>query len=370
LRASTPLRWRLEPLAGWHLPLLRDPAFLPLQTTLQRAALLSMPERVMHWLGRAQPLAPQVLVAFAEQSQTPLALVVCQRLNRSGSCWQIMHLRSTDAEHRRNLSSDLLKAAVQRTATTSWVASADTGDQLRLSVLREQGFQPLRQDQIWCWQPANQARGSQDSDSLASDRQDPDSQVSKNHPCDSSPGAIPSELRLQPLTGQTAPLLWHLEQVTCAGQLRQILDRRVEDLLDQSQGRGWLLIEPSRDVAVAGVRLIGEHPGGGVDVELTVDPRWQHLYGAATTLLLSQFWQLHATQQALWLRSDPYDHGRLAWLQTLGAQQRSERVLMARSLWRRQPLPDLKSQANRRIEAVLAQLQPRRRPVPTPLSPR
>jgi len=350
LRASTPLRWRLEPLAGWHLPLLKDPAFLPLQTVLQRAALLGMPERLMHWLGRAQPLAPQVLVAFAEQSQTPLALVVCQRLNRSGSCWQIVHLRTTDAEHRRDLSSDLLKAAMQRTATTSWVASADTGDQLRLSVLREQGFQPLRQDQIWCWQPENQAAGG--------------------HDAGSSPGATPCELQLQPLTAQTAPLLWHLEQIACAAQLRQILDRRVEDLLDQSQGYGWLLIEPSRDVAVAGVRLIGEHPGGGVDVELTVDPLWQHLYGAATTHLLRQFRQTHAAQQALWLRSDPFDHGRLAWLQTLGAQQRSERVLMARSLWRRQPLPDLKSQANRRLEAVLAQLQPRRRPVPTPLTPR
>ena len=345
LRASTPLRWRLEPLAGWHLPLLRDPAFLPLQTVLQRAALLGMPERLMHWLGRGQSLAPQVLVAFAELSQTPLGLVVCQRLNRSGSCWQVLHLRTTGTERQRELSSDLLKAAMQRTATTSWVAAADTGDAVRLSVLREQGFQPLRQDQIWCWHPGpNGASGGEGTSAL--------------------------ELQLQPLNHQTAPLLWHLEQVACAAQLRQILDRRVEDLLDQSQSRGWLLIDASREGAVAGVRLIGEHPGGGIDVELTVDPLWQHLYGASTTLLLQQFWQTHAGHQALWLRSDPFDHGRLAWLQTLGAQLRSERVLMARSLWRRQPLPDLKSQANRRIEAVLAQLQPRRRPVPTPLSPR
>lgn len=355
LRASTPLRWRLEPLAGWHLPLLRDPAFLPLHTVLQRAALLGMPERLMHWLGLAQPLAPQVIVAFAELSQTPLGLVVCQRLNRSGSCWQVVHLRTTDAEHRRELSGDLLKAAMQRTATTSWVASADTGDQVRLSVLREQGFQPLRQDQIWCWQPRRQGRGNPGPDNPVPDNGAP---------------ASASALQLQPLNKQTAGLLWHLEQVACAAQLRQILDRRVEDLLDQSQGRGWLLIDPSREVAVAGVRLIGDHAGGGVDVELTVDPLWQQLYGAATSQLLRQFWQTHAAQQTLWLRSDPFDHGRLAWLQTLEAQQRSERVLMARSLWRRQALPDLRSQANRRLEAVLAQLQPRRRPVPTPLTPR
>jgi hypothetical protein len=42
---------------------------------------------------------------------------------------------------------------------------------------------------------------------------------------------------------------------------------------------------------------------------------------------------------------------------------------MARSVWRRheQPLPALAAQ---RFEAMFGQLQPRRRPLPTPLSPR
>jgi hypothetical protein len=40
---------------------------------------------------------------------------------------------------------------------------------------------------------------------------------------------------------------------------------------------------------------------------------------------------------------------------------------MARSIWRRQPLPNARTQTSRGIEAVLAQLQPGRRTVPTPL---
>lgn len=345
LRPSTPPHWHIEPLAGWHLPLLGDPAFLPLQALLQRAALLDLPERLLQWLGRAQPHAPQVLVAFADHSQTALGLVVCRRLNRTGSCWQVAHLRTSRSELRRELSSDLLKAALQRTPTTSWVASAASDDRTRLSVLRELGFQPLRQDQLWCWSPTAQR-------------------------ADADASGVLAELQLQPLNRRTASLLWHLEQIVCPAQLRQILDRRSDDVLAQSHGKGWLLIDPSREGAVAGARWLGEHPGGGHDVELTVDPHWSHLHGAATTLLLQRLLESGLGPGPLWLRSDPYDHDRLQWLQTLGAQQRGERVLMARSLWRRQALPNLERQANRRLEAVLAQLQPRRRPVPTPLLPR
>jgi hypothetical protein len=69
----------------------------------------------------------------------------------------------------------------------------------------------------------------------------------------------------------------------------------------------------------------------------------------------------------LWLRSDPDDSNRQSWLRAMQAQPRSERVLMARTIWRRQPLPTARSQTSRGLEAVLAQLQPGRRPVPTPL---
>ena len=340
MRALPSPNWRLEPLAGWHLPLLGDPAFLPLQQVLQRAALLGLPQQMLQSLGLSRPLAAQVVVAFGEHSQTVLGLVVSRPLNRSGSCWQVQHLRTTRSDLRSALSADLLKAAIARANASSWVAAAASDDRVRLSVLREQGFQPLRQDQLWCLATPNttvaEASGST------------------------------GELKLKPLNRRTAAQLWHLEQAACPAQLRQILDRRIDDLLAQSQGQGWMLIDPARDVAVAAVRWQGDHPGGGHDLELTVHPGWDHLHGPALNGLLRQ-----ASQQwpasPLWLRSDPYDSARLNWLQSIGAQQRGERVLMARSLWRRQASAEHQLQANRRLEAVLAQLQPGRRPVPTPL---
>ena len=330
---------RIEPLAGWHLPLLGDPAFLPLHPVLQRALLLALPERLLQTIARRPSLAPQVLVAFAPRSQDALGLIVCRRLNRSGSCWQLQHLRTTPAADRRRLGAALLRAAIHRASgARSWIAQGSSLDPDRLALLREQGFQPLRTDQLWCWQPSGDPPASP---------------------------ALPADLRLQPLSGRNAALLWHLEQGACPAQLRQLLDRRVEDLLDQSHGRGWLLVDTSRAQAVAAARWLGDHAGGGHDLEVTIQEGWQHLLGGAADLLVHRAAQVLG--DGLWLRCDPRDRARQAWLQRLGAVQRGERVLMARSVWGRPAQPPA-VRSTSRIDAVLEQLQPRRRPLPTPVS--
>jgi hypothetical protein len=49
---------QLEPLAAWHLPLLGDPAFVPLHPLLQRAVLLQLPERLLQLLRGGQGHRP------------------------------------------------------------------------------------------------------------------------------------------------------------------------------------------------------------------------------------------------------------------------------------------------------------------------
>jgi hypothetical protein len=84
------------PLRGWHLPLLQDPCFNDLLPVLQRAVLLQAPERLLNSLTARPPLAPDVLLAYREPQQ-PLGLLLSQRLNRSGSCWQLLQMRSSEA---------------------------------------------------------------------------------------------------------------------------------------------------------------------------------------------------------------------------------------------------------------------------------
>jgi len=98
---------------------------------------------------------------------------------------------------------------------------------------------------------------------------------------------------------------------------------------------------------------------------LSIHPGWAHLLGTAAESLLHR---LAKGGTSLWLRCEVSDVERQGWLQALGAEAHGEEVLMARSVWRRQEGQPAK-RAARRLEAVLEQLQPRRRPMPTPSGP-
>jgi hypothetical protein len=116
---------------------------------------------------------------------------------------------------------------------------------------------------------------------------------------------------------------------------------------------------------VAGVRRLASHPDSGQEVEFTLHPGWQHLLGTATEVLLRRM----AADHPLWVRCEVGDPQRERWLRELAAEPQGEEVLMARSVWRRQEGHPAR-RAGVRIEAVLERLQPRQRPIPTPLGPR
>ena len=134
----------IVPLRGWHLPLLQDPCFADLLPLLQRAVLLQAPERLLNSLTARPPLVPDVLLAYREP-QHPLGLLLSQRLNRSGSCWQLLQLRSSEASlaageaGRMAIEAALIREAIQRSrGAASWIATAATTDSDRLALLRQQ----------------------------------------------------------------------------------------------------------------------------------------------------------------------------------------------------------------------------------------
>jgi hypothetical protein len=334
---------RVSPLRGWQLPLLQDPGFIDLLPLLQRSLLLQGPERLLQHLAPRPPLAPDVLVAY-RHPQHPLGLVVSQRLNRSGSCWQLQHLRTGEAclaageAGRLAVEAALVRDAIERSRqAASWIATSSSCDDGRLALLRQQGFQPLRRETLWRWQP--------DRDTPTVDR------------------PLPRDLQLRPLNRRTAVAMWQLEQAALPAQLRQLLDRRVDDLLDQSEQPSLMLIDTARNQAVAGARRLRGGWHGLPELELSLHPGWQHLLGEPLQLLLER---CAAGADQLVVRSDALDSGRARWLQSLGMAPEGEEVLMARSVWRRHA-PQPSHEMVRRLETVLGQLQPRQRPIPTPL---
>lgn len=342
---AAPGELRIEPLQGWSLPLLSDAAFADLQPLLQRSLLLRQPERLLSALVQRPPLVPEVLVAY-EAADCMLGLSVVRRLNRSGSCWGVEALRVARTALQRpgsrsgqEIQAGLLREALHRcSGAASWIARCDSTDTDRLALLREQGFQPLRHEVTWLW----------------------------NAPTEPGPALpAPGDLQLRPLNRRTAGLLLHLEQAACPALLRQLLDRRVEDLLDQSSGASALWLDPSRQQAVAGVRRLHHQGHGPVDVQLTVHPGWSRLHGPALEYLLIQ---AVSSDPVVRLCSDAGDAERCAWLRSIGASPEGEQLLMARSVWRRHEQASSRA-ANWRLDTVLEPFKPRRRTVPTPAGP-
>jgi hypothetical protein len=345
LRGSAPQGLTVERLQGWHLPLLQDQAFLPLQPQLQRALILELPERLLGAMLPSFPHGPVVHVALLrhpDHAPQPRGLVVTRRLNRRGTCWEVDHL--TLARDRRpfapsgpEVAEALMRVAIQgASGVSSWIATASILDGQRLALLRAQGFQQVRSDQLWQWQP----RGA--------------------------PPALPPELRAEPLDRQSAALLWHLEQSCCPAHLRQIFDRRIEDLLDQSGGQGWLLLDQDRNEAVAAIRPQLHHPEFGMVAELSLQPGRDALLGPAGAWLLHR---LSRPGTPLVLRTDRDDSRRAAWLDSLGATPLGEQILMARTVWRRQEVQPAR-QASLRLEAMLEPWKPSPRSLPTPAGQR
>lgn len=345
LRGSTPEGWGVERLQGWHLPLLQDQAFLPFLPQLQRALILELPERLLGAVLPAFPNGPVIHVALLRHPShppRPLGLIVTRRLNRRGTCWEVDHLalaqlRQPFAPSEPEVAEALMRVAIQNTTgVSSWIATASILDGQRQAFLRAQGFQQVRSDQLWQWQP--------------------------HGPCPT----LPAELRVQSLNRQSAPLVWHLEQSCCPAHLRQIFDRRIEDLLDQSGGCGWVLLDHSRNEAVAAIRHQIHHPEMGVVAELSLQPGRDDLYGPAGAWLLHR---LARSRSSLVLRADRDDGARHAWLESLGASLLGEQILMARTVWRRQESQPARS-ASLRLEAMLDQWKPSPRSLPTPAGQR
>jgi len=346
LRGSHPDGWGVEKLQGWQLHLLQDPAFLPFIPQLQRAVLLGLPERLLGFVMPARPQEPVVYLAMLRlpsQPPHPLGLIMTRRLNRRGTCWEVDHLAVAQAQGPLfppvgEVVEALVREAIQSTSgVSSWIATSSVLDGQRQAFLRSQGFQQVRLDQLWQWNPHGE------------------------------PPSLPSGLQAQPLNRQTAPLLWHLEQSCCPAHLRQVFDRRIEDLLDQSGGSGWLLVDGGRNEAVAAIRHQTHHPEVGLVAELSVQPGREDLYGAPST------WLLHCLSRPgnpLVVRSDRDDHARRDWLESLGATLLGEQLLMARTVWRRQEAVQPARQAALRLEAMLDQWKPAPRSLPTPAGQR
>jgi len=190
-----------------------------------------------------------------------------------------------------------------RLGATSWMAPRQPAHpRLASPLLREQGFSTLRQRTIWTWRAGSGCQAGADG-------------------LPPTPSSAPE---------QGAPsLLWHLEQAACPAQLRHLLDRRCEDLLDQTRALACSGCDPTRHSSGWRFAVSAGMVRPRTSLEVTLPSALVHLLGSA---LARTAGQCSRGPSGCGLRSDTNDSDRGRCLQDLGAVAEGERIVDGRSV--------------------------------------
>jgi hypothetical protein len=336
---------RVEPLRAAHLHGLQTEGLGDRLPRFQRLLLRSLVARLDGlWPGDPITRQPRVLVALEQGILR--ALVQVRPYNRQGSCW-LLSLEELSPGHRlgrRQLLKALLQQALLGTDvhSRSWVIRCVSTCDEQLDVLRELGFQPLKTQRIW--RPGN-------------------ADASQPAALPRTPAPLPPSCQWSPLNRRTASLLWPLEQAACSSHLRQIIDRRCADLLDQSGRHTGVLLCDSGEgiVAIAGLVRQGL-ADGSFGLELLRDVAWDERLGQALPTLLHQ---LLTQRSAVALVTDQADSALTQLLTTGGWDPVREELLFGRSLWR-QHGRNRAVPLTHPLDTMLGRLQPQHPPLPTP----
>ena len=356
MAATAGFRLRVEPLRAGHLGQIAS--VHDAGSTIENSALQSL--LVQSWFSRLDQFLPDPLnarltrvLALIESSSDSAdqidSLLLMRASNRRNSCWHLDVVTLASPRHfsrqqglrlliQQALSDDIARCR-------SWLVRCDPSDRPQLDLLRELGFQPLRQGRIW----------------------NPPVPASSFGAGAQTNFQLPNGLSWSPLNRDNARQLLALEQASISPQHRQILDRQWSDLLDLSGG-GSTVLTVQRDGASQVIAGMIRRPWGMDSPRLEVlrGPAWDERIGAGLPAALNQ---LLGQQNPPSLLVADDDQQLRAVLEGQGWQEGAVEMMLGRSIWRRVHQRSLGRL--RPLESMLGRLQPQQPQLPTPsLAPR
>ena len=297
------------------------------------------------WLRRLLLRQQPVPLLLSARCNGPIqGLVMALADNRSGSCWSLYKLCLADPllQHsRRSVALALVRRVIAvAPKARCWFARCWSRDSLRLSVLREAGFQPLLQRSIWRLDPATSRSWSRN-------------------------GAAPAGYRRLLWERSQAPALLHLDNATTPTQLRHLLESSSSDLWQTTMA--GVLLESPRGELVAALRFFRHHPQLPPQLSVVVHPGHEHLYGPPLQVELARLLELaprfgvQMDAKGWQLCCDQGQVQRQQWLSGLGLECLGDELLLARSIWRRQ-IQSNQNRVRHWLREAPRQLAPRGRP--------
>ena len=262
-------------------------------------------------------LAPLLLLLEVTRGDAPAqwqGIVHALPCNRIGSCWLIheMSFLLSQEQVPTELHRQFVRDAINAKPGSHWLTRVDSLDHHQFAVFQGEGFQPILTQGIWEWEAAAADIATADS---AAGLSCPQGYAFRSFQPDDD------TQRLLSLDRATTPVM-----------LRNLLDRREQDLRDETVA-GLLLEDCHHQQLAAAIRLVQhppciwrQPPQPQCRIEVAVHPDHEHLYSGGTLKagllhLLNQSprrWQRLAAS-GIGLRCNQGQIAQQQWLQDLGA---------------------------------------------------
>ena len=258
-----------------------------------------------------------------------IAYILATPINRRGTCWSISEpyfIGESISFSRYNLLQNLLRKVLYENNinTQSFLISINTNDNQNLSVIRQSGFQPLRIIKYWNRKESNKYKKKEYKDDFPWEK----------------------------LNEENSQHIWRLEQARESINFRSIFDRQWHDIYEKRNTLTGVIKSKENNI-IAGL-IPSVCPQYNYSVELIRGLAWDERLNKSIPQRINN---MKAGQSKYYIETTSEDNRLNDILNKSNWAITEERVLLGRSVWKRQNGYKLKSIEAELITNLVGNLQ-------------
>ena len=258
-----------------------------------------------------------------------IAYILASPINRRGTCWSISEpyfIEESISYSRYNLLQNLLRTVLYESNinTQSFLISINTNDNQNLSVIRQSGFQPLRIIKYW-------------------NRKDTVKYKKKN---------LKDDFIWEKLNKENSQQIWKLEQARESFNFRSIFDRQWNDIYEKRNTITGVIKSCENNV-IAGL-IPSIYPQYNYSLELIRELAWDE---RLNQFIPKRINNIKLGNQKLYIETTSEDTKLNEILKKSNWEISEERVLLGRSVWKRQNGYKLKPIETKLLTNLVGNLQ-------------
>tara|TARA_B100000941_G_scaffold179346_1_gene128558 strand:+ start:43 stop:1080 length:1038 start_codon:yes stop_codon:yes gene_type:complete len=258
-----------------------------------------------------------------------IAYILATPINRRGTCWSISEpyfIGESISFSRYNLLQNLLRKVLYESNinTQSFLISINTNDNQNLSVIRQSGFQPLRIIKYWKRKGGTKHRKKEYIDNFIWEK----------------------------LNKENSQKIWRLEQARESINFRSIFDRQWHDIYEKRNSLTGIIKSKENNI-IAGL-IPSICPQYNYSLELIRGLAWDERLNKSIPQRINN---MKISKNNYYIETTSEDHKLNEILNKSNWQITEERVLLGRSVWKRQNGYKLKSIETELLTNIVGNLQ-------------